>query len=258
MKIIFLTILFIFALSLSAHATLDMAREAGLSMNDQKETEVETLKGKVLETMDAGGYTYLNLDLPGGSRWIAIPETSIRVGEVVEVQKGIEMGEHFSKSLQRKFPSIIFSGGVVGEKPKEDPDTAKRRESAHALAGIDTAKGGLSDEALKSIMVDKAGGDNAYTVEELVTKRKELAGRQVRVRGKVVKVSKGIMGRNWFHFRDGTGSADAKTNDITVTGKNLLLVGDTMVATGTLAIDKDFGGGYYYDVIIEDATFAEK
>lgn len=243
---------------LPSHATMEMAREAGLATEGGKEGKPETLKGKVLETMDAGGYTYVSLDLPGGARWIAIPETPVKVGETLEVLKGYEMGEHFSKTLQRKFPSIIFSAGVMGEKPKEDPQKAQRKQSAHAIAGIDSTIGGLSEEALKNIRVEKAAGDNAYTVEELVTKRKELTGKQVRVRGKVVKVSKGIMGRNWFHFRDGTGSEAARTNDIVVTGRNLLLVGDTMVATGILGIEKDFGGGYFYDVIIEEATFAEQ
>ena len=72
--------------------------------------------------------------------------------------------------------------------------------------------------------------------------------------GTVVKVNNGIMGRNWLHLQDGSGTEAAKTHDITVTTEGEVKVGDVVTATGTLALDKDFGAGYVYDAIIEGAT----
>ena len=69
----------------------------------------------------------------------------------------------------------------------------------------------------------------------------------------MVKFNQQIMGKNWLHIRDGSGEADAKTNDLTVTTGVTAKVGDTVLVTGKLVLDKDFGYGYKYAVIIEDA-----
>lgn len=94
-------------------------------------------------------------------------------------------------------------------------------------------------------------------VEEIFAKKDKLNGKMVTVKGKVVKFNAGIMGRNWIHIQDGSGKQG--TNDITVTTDQNASVGDTVVATGKVAVAKDFGGGYKYEVIIEDGTVkAEK
>lgn len=101
-----------------------------------------------------------------------------------------------------------------------------------------------------------AKAKDGYTVEELYAKKKELSGKKVSVKGKVVKFNGGIMGRNWIHLQDGTGKPG--TNDITITTNQNAKVGDTISATGTLATNKDFGGGYSYEVIIEEAAISAK
>lgn len=97
---------------------------------------------------------------------------------------------------------------------------------------------------------------DGYTVEELYAKKKELSGKKVSVRGKVVKFNGGIMGRNWAHLQDGSGKPG--TDDITVTTNQSAKVGDIVSATGVMATNKDFGGGYSYEVIIEDAAISDK
>ena len=93
-----------------------------------------------------------------------------------------------------------------------------------------------------------AGG---HTVGDIHAKKAELNGKPVKVRGKVVKFSPQIMGKNWIHIQDGTG--DAGANDLTVTTGVSANTGDTVLISGTLTLDKDFGYGYAYDVIVEDA-----
>jgi hypothetical protein len=104
--------------------------------------------------------------------------------------------------------------------------------------------------------VDLAGiarADGGKTIAEVFAGKEQLAGQAVVIRGKVVKTNPGIMGRNWLHIRDGSG--DAGTNDLTVTTADTApTVGDTVLVNGTLVLNKDFGMGYSYDVIIEDAA----
>ena len=90
------------------------------------------------------------------------------------------------------------------------------------------------------------------TVAELYAEKDQLAGKQVVVRGKVVKTRDNIMGKNWLHVRDGSGTD--KTNDLTVTTSDPLpAVGATVLVSGQLAANKDLGLGYKYDVLVEDA-----
>jgi hypothetical protein len=103
------------------------------------------------------------------------------------------------------------------------------------------------------VRVEKATGANARTVAEVLTKSGELKDKPVAVRGKVVKYNPAIMGKNWVHLRDGTGSATDNSNDILVTTANDAKVGDVVLAEGTVRTDKDFGSGYAYKVMIEDA-----
>jgi len=99
--------------------------------------------------------------------------------------------------------------------------------------------------------VVKASGANAYTVAELMAQTAKLKDKSVRVSGKVVKFNGSIMGKNWLHLQDGTGAAGA--NDILVTSAAMAKVGDVVTAAGTLRTNKDFGAGYTYKVLIEEA-----
>ena len=83
-----------------------------------------------------------------------------------------------------------------------------------------------------------------------------LSGSQVQVSGKVVKVNNGIMGRNFVHVRDGSG--EQGTNNLIATSKDTAAVGDEVVVTGRVQLDRDFGSGYVYPLLIEDATIAKK
>ena len=104
------------------------------------------------------------------------------------------------------------------------------------------------------IKVAKASGANARTVAEVITKSAELKDKPVVVSGKVVKYNPAIMGKNWIHLRDGSGDAAKETNDILVTTAAQAKIGDVVTVSGIVRTNKDFGSGYTYKVLIEDAT----
>jgi hypothetical protein len=118
------------------------------------------------------------------------------------------------------------------------------------------ASGGSSGAVapLQEISIPKADAENGYTVEELFTKAKELNGKKVRLRGKVVKFSPNIMGKNWVHIQDGTGNPMNNTHDMVVTTSETVAVDAVVTLEGILAAEKDFGAGYKYVGIIEQAS----
>jgi hypothetical protein len=195
----------------------------------------EALTGKVIETMDSGGYTYVHIENNGKKTWVAVPKTKVEKGQNISFAPGAEMQNFESKTLNRKFDSIIFSGGVLGKKAEGETKSPGSKGSAVTVT--------------EKIKVDKATGPDAYTVAEIFKNSKKLEEKKVVVRGKVVKIAEGVMKKNWIHLQDGTG--DAGNNDLVVTSDDLPKVGDVVTASGTLYNDKDFGGGYKYKVIIE-------
>jgi hypothetical protein len=206
----------------------------------------EGYNGTVVETMNTAGYTYVQVDTGKDKIWAAAPEFQVKVGDLVTVPQGALMQNYQSKTLNRTFPQIYFVSGisVAGAEPAPGKMPPVKAGAPHDniipptpsnidLSGIKKAEGGKS-------------------VAELYANKDSLSGKEVTIRGKVVKFSASIMGKNWIHLQDGTGGTG--TNDLTVTTSATAAVGDTVVVKGVLATDKDFGYGYKYDVILEDAT----
>ncbi len=204
--------------------------------------------GKVLETMDAAGYTYVHVDTGTEKFWAAAPQFAVKVDDDVVVPEGMPMPDYHSKTLDRDFdmvyfvPSVLVGGAesMTGEMPPGHPP----------MDGSMSSTGG-SPKANETD-VDLSGIEAAdQTVADIFAKKAELSGKPVKIRGKVVKFSPEIMGKNWIHIQDGTGEVGA--NDLTITTSTTAQVGDTVVISGVLVTDKDFGYGYAYDVLVEDA-----
>jgi hypothetical protein len=213
------------------------------------------LAGKVLQTMNGGGYSYVYIEQADGKKiWVAIQETPIKVGAEMVFQPGMEMGSFESKALKRTFDSIIFSNGVVSgaaKTPIADPSKGQGVSPGSQGQGL------TADKAAK-ISVEKATGPNATTVEGAYKNSAKLNKKTVVIRGQVVKVSVGIMSKNWIHIQDGTGSEKKKNHNLVCTSKDGIAdVGDVVTITGTLIKDRDFGAGYKYPVIIEDAKISK-
>lgn len=232
-----------------AYASPEKAAPAATkpSVKAEKEDPNAGPSGKVVETMDAGGYTYVCLEKNGKKTWVAVPQTKVVVGSKMTFQPGSEMQNFPSKSLGRTFDSIIFSGGpAAGAAPSGKPAATATPQ------GVTGSKAQIASQD-KTIKVEKAAGPNAYTVAEVYAKRSALDKKMVAVKGKVVKVSQGIMGKNWVHIQDGSGDQQKGTHNLVVTTQDLSAVGDIVTITGTFAKDRDFGAGYLYKAIVEDA-----
>ena len=204
------------------------------------------VKGEVLEVKNVESYTYLRLKTQNGEIWAAVMTAEVKKGATVTIEDVTVMNNFQSKSLKKTFPVILF--GTLG---------GSAAASAPAGHGMGTAYPIVPTRKLDTINdapVRKASGANARTVAEIITKSAELKDKPVLVRGKVVKYNPEIMGKNWIHLRDGSGSAANDTNDILVTTSSQAKVGDVVTVKGTVRIDKDFGSGYAYKVLIEDAT----
>lgn len=231
----------------------------------------QTMSGKVIETMDAAGYTYLRIETGGKESWVAIPETKVESGTTVNYYAGMEMHDFTSKSLNRTFASITFSSGLVdapqaAATPAAATPAATDDSFAAAVAGekankqqpaaIAEVSGGSTGAIVpyNEIEIEKSTAANGFNVEEIFAKAKELNGQTIQVRGKVVKFSPMIMGKNWIHIQDGSGDPMQNSHDLVITTTETVEVDTVATFEGVLAANKDFGAGYKYPAIIEEAT----
>ncbi len=210
------------------------------------------LAGKVVETMNAASYTYVQIDTGAKKVWAAAPQFAVKVGDRVVVADAMPMNNYQSKTLNRTFDVVYFSGNI-------SVNGATAAAAAPAAGAAELPKGhppmtGAGAMAVASAAPDLKNikrADGGQTVEEIVKGKAKFGGKPIAVRGRVVKFNRAILGKNWLHIRDGSGGEG--TNDLTVTTQATVKVGDLVVVTGTLSVDKDFGSGYKYGLIVEDA-----
>lgn len=212
--------------------------------------------GKVIETMNAAGYTYVQVDTGKEKFWAAAPEVKVKVGDDVAVPEGMPMPNYESKTLNRKFDMVYFVPALlVNGAPQAGPPGTK--PEGHPQVGGDMAGGSGAPKVVAPADVNLKGIKKAdQTVADIYAQKAALAGKPVKVRGKVVKFTPEIMGKNWIHLQDGSGQQGS--NDLTVTTSSAVKSGDTVVVAGKLSVGKDFGYGYMYDVIVEDAQVTKE
>jgi len=213
----------------------------------QRAAEANSLKGKVIERLDAGRYSYLRLSTPSGETWAAVLKTAVNPGSEVTILNPMPMDGFETQTLNRKFDRIFF--GTLDQGAQQSGEM-QALYSAHA---------GLSNSiAPGPIKVEKASGPEGQTIAEIFAQKAKLRDRTVAVRGKVVKVNAGIMNKTWIHLRDGSGNRESNTDDLTVTTQDNATVGDTVLVRGTVRVDKNLGMGYVFPVIVEDATVTKE
>jgi hypothetical protein len=220
----------------------------------------DTVTGTVLETMDSGGYTYLKLATPQGERWAAVSPAKVAVGDRVTIVNAAVMTDFQARSLGRTFDQIVFGnlGGAAPSSPHGDDGAPPAgMDGAAPHAGMERSPHGAggvpSPDMHEGGAVARLAEADGRTVAEVWAQRRELDGKPVALRGRVVKLNRAIMGRNWLHVQDGSGTPDASNFDLAVTTGDDAQVGDVVVVRGVVHLDKDFGAGYAYPVIVEDA-----
>lgn len=245
------------------------------------------IRGEVIEVIEVPGYSYLRVGARGSDgTWVAVPTAGLSAGATVSVASPMKMVDFKSAALGRTFPVIYFGSLDTGSAARgptapagDDPhgagpdphaglsphggDIANPHGGGASPHGGDMADphGGIRPSSAAAVdvkPVPRAEGENGKTVAEVIGQRASLNGKAVRVRGTVVKVNAGILGRTYLHVRDGSGDASAGTNDIVVTTLATPALGDTVIVEGQVVLDRDIGSGYRFSTMIEDAKLLDR
>ena len=219
------------------------------------------LSGKVLERIDAAPYCYLRIQTARGEVWAAVPEAKIEKGTEVTVANPMVMNNFESKTLNRTFAEVFFGTlAPAGEAAAAPPAPMPPPMAAPGMPGGTPQAPAGAPVVPKTVIskVDPATGADAHTVADVWAKKGSLKDKTISIRGQVVKYNPGIMGKNWIHLQDGSGDAAKGTHDITITSQDKVAKGDVVTVQGVLRLDKDFGSGYTYYLLIEEAKVSKK
>jgi hypothetical protein len=197
------------------------------------------IHGKVTDIIEAAGYTYAEVDTGKEKVWAATTTTPLKIGDMIAFSTEMPMKNFHSSSLNRDFPMLYFVSRFITDKASPT-DTSAAIYSAH-----DHISPAPAAKAVEGI--NKVEGGN--TIAEVYADKQKLNGKTIRVRGQVTKYTGNVMGRNWLHIRDSS-SAD----ELTVTTSSTAAMDAVVVIEGKLELDRDFGYGYVYPLIVEDAS----
>jgi hypothetical protein len=191
----------------------------------------------VQEVLQATSYTYLKVKEADSDYWIAVTKRQIEPGTEISFSGALEMRNFRSKDLQRTFDTVYFVSKIDGGGSSEfQPSMSMPHQ-------------GTPEPEKNEVSVEPAEG--GVTIGELFANRNSYADKTVRVKGQVTKVNRAIMNKNWVHLQDGT--SDSNDFDLTVTTTDDVKVGDIATFEGKITLKKDFGAGYFYEVIMEEA-----
>jgi len=199
-----------------------------------------TVKVKAIEQVP--NYTYLLVKGKGPAYWIAVSSTEIQIGESITYQGGMLMENFHSKELNRTFEKVIFLEDLVENQAPSNTDKM-----------LGTSQGSeVKTDRLETSIEAEAG---TVSIEELFADPGAYEGKTIRIKGEIAKFNPNIMERNWIHLQDGT-DFEGKF-DLTVTSQEGFVVGQVLTLEGIIALNRDFGYGYSYEILLEKATLAK-
>ncbi len=206
---------------------------------------------EVAEVVQASGYTYLKVKENSDEKWMAVTKRDVQVGDVLYYDEAMQMTNFHSKDLDRTFDVIYFVNQVSTNPIMNHPATGMHG-MGDMMGGAHSGK--IETGKKSSISLEKSGDE--LTIAQIFEDKNQYADKEVEIRGVVVKVNKEIMGKNWVHIQDGTDSNGKY--DLTITSQDVAEVNDEVSFKGKITLDKDFGSGYFYEVIMEDAVLTNK
>jgi hypothetical protein len=213
--------------------------------------------------MNTAGYTYVLVDTGKKKIWAATTQFEVKVGDTAAFQAGAPMENYHSKTLNRDFDVVYFTGNIVVNNasapgstlpPGHPPLTGAPAATAALPPGHPPIDGQTAKPNFDLTGIKPA--DGGKTIQQIYAGSAALAGKPVAVRGKVVKYNAMILGKNWLHIRDGSGSAEEHNHDLAVTTTSDAKLGDIVLVTGILSTNKDFGSNYKFDVMMDGAQVA--
>lgn len=199
---------------------------------------------KAEEVLQTKQYTYIRAKEGNEELWLAVARMEATAGTSYYFKGGLPMTDFESKELKRRFKQILFVDNISTSAPAAEgaPEIATQNNQL---------KSSGSSIPTERLAIQQKHEKGELTIASLLENKKSYSGKKIKIKGKVTKFNAGIMKKNWIHLQDGTEFSGKF--DLTITTDQIVKVGDNITVEGTISTDKDFGFGYFYEVLLEDA-----
>jgi len=193
-------------------------------------------EAQIKHVVHAGSYTYLGVKSGEREYWVVTSPVNLPVETWIRFKEEVATPYYESKALGQRLEDVVFTSSL---------EYRSHLDERQHLAYI-----------TEKVAVSPYQAKGTVSIQEAQEGRKGFAGKTIEIRAKVVKVSQNILGRNWVHLQDGTGSGE-EIGRIVATSSALPKVGEIVRAKGKVSVDKDFGSGYVYAIVLEETVFGQ-
>lgn len=196
----------------------------------------------VNEILPTANYTYLNVTEGEKVFWIAVSSTDAKIGDTYFYVGGLLKNNFESKALNKVFDELYLIGNLVSSNHGNEVDSA----------GTDNMEVNTLATSSEKIKITRQKG--SIKISEIVNNPKKYEGQTVQIDGECTKINLGIMGKNWIHLEDGS----QDDFDLVITSDEMVDVGSVVTIKAEVVLNKDFGAGYKYDLILENGVIVKK
>ncbi len=202
----------------------------------------------VKEILPATKYNYLKVSEGGEQFWIAVRKQEVKIGETYFYKRALLKTNFESKEHNKVFDKIYLVTSLVQSNHGNDSGSLTKSDSHEGHNHETETKEAATASTNK--VVQKAG---SIKIADLVKDQKKYEGKTVQLTGKCVKVNPNIMNKNWIHLKDGT----KDDYDLVITSDTFVPEGSEITMKATVVLNKDFGAGYKYDLILENGKIVK-
>lgn len=199
--------------------------------SDVLDNKIHTVK--VEEVLPTDKYVYLKVTENGEMFWIATTKTDVSVGASYIYRGSVKQTYFKSREYNRTFEEVYFVGEIIPVK--------------HGMDDVPSAAGNPESNDAQTTPGKVVNVKGSVRIADLVANPQNYGGKTIQLSGQCVKVNPDIMGRNWIHLKDGS----QDDFDLVVTSDQMVDVGAVVTMTGVVGLDRDFGAGYRYSIIVE-------
>ena len=199
----------------------------------------------VKEVIQTPTYTYLNVNEGDKNFWIAVNSGEAKVGETYFYVGGLLKENFESKELNKTFDELYLIGNLV---------SANHGNQMSSNDSKNEDLGAVKEPVTNSVKTNIIRQNGSVKISEIVNNPKKYEGQTVQIDGECTKINNGIMGKNWIHLKDGS----KDDFDLVITSNDEVTVGSIVTIKGDVVLNKDFGAGYKYDLILENGVIVKK
>lgn len=202
------------------------------------------------EILPTKKYVYVKVSDGGAPYWVASRKQEITIGETYYYRNALLKTNFESKEHNRMFDSIYLVSNLVSH---DHGTAAGMQEPNFSSEGNEPASNTSTKQDIPTHTEKITAHKGSISIAELVANPASFEGKTVQLTGRVVKVNPNIMNRNWLHLQDGT----KNDYDLVVTSNTFVAEGVDITIKAEVQLNRDFGAGYRYDLILENGVIVQ-